>query len=163
MGGHNLLVNVHYRSGDHINMPSILIYFPCISKSITFPLSAFVDRLLDKGHDITFATSYGLQSPRVTNVEVGAGIRHWADETASKHLFAGKDLLETNLFDLSMEAQSEAVEKLLAMNKKWDTVIVYPAFGNEVSSEVIGWCLRQHTVTYHTFSYTSYFTFQHTG
>ena len=33
-----------------------------------------------------------------------------------------------------VEAQSEAVQKLLAMNKKWDTVIVYPAFGNEVSS-----------------------------
>ena len=48
---------------------------------------------------------------------------------------AGKDLLETNLFELSMEAQSEAVERLLAMNKRWDTVIVYPAFGNEVSRD----------------------------
>ena len=73
----------------------------------------------------------------MTNVEVGAGIRQWADVTASQHLFAGKDLLETNLFELSMEAQSEAVERLLAMNKKWDTVIVYPAFGNEVSISVI--------------------------
>ena len=36
-----------------------------------------------------------------------------------------------------MEAQSEAVERLLAMNKKWDTVIVYPAFGNEVCISVI--------------------------
>ena len=70
-------------------------------------------------------------------MEVGAGIRQWADVTASQHLFAGKDLLETNLFELSMEAQSEAVERLLAMNKKWDTVIVYPAFGNEVSISVI--------------------------
>ena len=111
---------------------SILIYFPCISKSITFPLSLFVNSLLDKGHDVTFATSYVLNNKRVTHVEVGAGIRHWADETASQHLFGGKDLLETNLFDLSVEAQNDAVEKLLAMNKKWDTVIVYPAFGNEV-------------------------------
>ena len=63
---------------------------------------------------------------------MGSGIRNWADVTASQHLFAGKDLLETNLFELSMEAQGEAVERLLAMNKKWDTVIVYPAFGNEV-------------------------------
>ena len=118
-------------------MPSILIYFPCISKSITFPLSAFVDRLLDNGHDVTFATSYTLANGRVTNVEVGAGIRHWADVTASQHLFAGKDLLETNLFELSMEAQSEAVERLLAMNKKWDTVIVYPAFGNEVCLDTL--------------------------
>ena len=55
--------------------------------------------------------------------------RHWADVTASQHLFAGKDLLETNLFELSMKANSDALEKLLAMNKKWDTVIVYPAFG----------------------------------
>ena len=55
--------------------------------------------------------------------------RHWADVTASQHLFAGKDLLETNLFELSMKANSEALEKLLAMNKNWDTVIVYPAFG----------------------------------
>ena len=125
----NRLVNVHCCSGDHIIMPSILIYFPCISKSITFPLSAFVDRLLDNGHDVTFATSYGLSNDRVTNVEVGAGIRNWADVTASQHLFAGKDLLETNLFELSMKANSDALEKLLAMNKKWDTVIVYPAFG----------------------------------
>ena len=58
--------------------------------------------------------------------------RHWADETASQHLFSGKDLLETNLFELSMEANSEAVSRLLAMGRKWDTVIVYPAFGNEV-------------------------------
>ena len=58
--------------------------------------------------------------------------RHWADETASQHLFAGKDLLETNLFELSMEANSEAVARLLAMGRSWDTVIVYPAFGNEV-------------------------------
>jgi len=113
-------------------MPSsILIYFPCISKSITFPLSTFVQRLLDHGHDVTFATSYILNNKDVTNVEVGAGIRHWADVTASQHLFAGKDLLETNLFQLSMEANSDAIEKLLNMNKKWDTVIVYPAFGNE--------------------------------
>ena len=34
-----------------------------------------------------------------------------------------------------MEANGEAMEKLLAMNKKWDTVIVYPAFGNEVNKE----------------------------
>ena len=59
------------------------------------------------------------------------------DETASQHLFAGKDLLETNLFELSMEANSEAIEKLLNMNKKWDTVIVYPAFGNEVGANFI--------------------------
>ena len=52
--------------------------------------------------------------------------------TASQHLFAGRDLLETNLFDLSMKANSDALEKLLGMNKRWDTVIVYPAFGNEV-------------------------------
>merc|ERR1712227_365606 len=100
-------------------MPSsILIYFPCISKSITFPLSTFVQQLLDNGHDVTFATSYVLNNKNVINVEVGAGIRHWADETASQHLFAGKDLLETNLFELSMEANSEAIEKLLNMNKK---------------------------------------------
>lgn len=115
---------------------SILIYFPCISKSITFPLGSFVQRLLDRGHDVTFATSYCLDNGNVTHVEVGAGIRHWADVTASQHLFAGKDLLETNLFDLSMEANSEAVQRLLEMNKKWDTVIVYPAFGNEVSQYV---------------------------
>jgi len=114
-------------------MPSsILIYFPCISKSITFPLSTFVQKLLDKGHEVTFATSYILNNKNVINVEVGSSIRNWVDETASKHLFAGKDLLETNLFECSMEANGEAMEKLLAMNKKWDTVIVYPAFGNEV-------------------------------
>ena len=59
-------------------------------------------------------------------------LRHWADVTASQHLFAGRDLLETNLFDLSMKANSDALEKLLGLNKRWDTVIVYPAFGNEV-------------------------------
>jgi len=47
-------------------------------------------------------------------------------------LFSGKDLLETNLFELSMKANSDALEKLLGMKKRWDTVIVYPAFGNEV-------------------------------
>ena len=52
--------------------------------------------------------------------------------TASQHLFSGKDLLETNLFELSMKANSDALEKLLGMKKQWDTVIVYPAFGNEV-------------------------------
>ena len=114
-------------------MPSsILIYFPCISKSITFPLSSFVKRLLDQGNDVTFATAYTLNVPGVVNVEVGESIRNWVDVTASQHLFAGKDLLETNLFDCSMEANSEALEKLLGMKKKWDTVIVYPAFGNEV-------------------------------
>ena len=66
-----------------------------------------------------------------------AGIRHWADETASQHLFAGKDLLETNLFELSMEANSDAVQKLLEMKKTWDTVIVYPAFGNEVIESIL--------------------------
>ena len=59
-------------------------------------------------------------------------LRNWADVTASQHLFAGRDLLETNLFELSMKANSDALEKLLGMNKRWDTVIVYPAFGNEV-------------------------------
>ena len=111
---------------------SILIYFPCISKSITFPLSTFVQKLLDNGNDVTFATSYGLKNESVVNVEVGAGIRHWCDVTASAHLFDGKDLLETNLFELSMEANTEALSQLIGMNKKWDTVIVYPAFGNEV-------------------------------
>jgi len=115
------------------NMPgSILIYFPCISKSITFPLSSFVQKLLDRGHDVTFATSYGLKNKGVVNVEVGAGIRNWADVTASAHLFDGKDLLETNLFELSMEANTDALKQLIGMKKKWDTVIVYPAFGNEV-------------------------------
>ena len=56
-------------------MPSILIYFPCISKSITFPLSTFVTRLLERGHEVTFATSYVLNNEAVTHVEVGAGIR----------------------------------------------------------------------------------------
>ena len=111
---------------------SILIYFPCISKSITFPLSTFVQKLLDRGHDVTFATSYGLKNKDVVNVEVGAGIRHWADVTASAHLFDGKDLLETNLFELSMEANTDALKQLIGMKKKWDTIIVYPAFGNEV-------------------------------
>ena len=111
---------------------SILIYFPCISKSITFPLSMFVKKLLARGHDVTFATSYVLKTEGVVNVEVGAGIRHWADVTASAHLFDGKDLLETNLFELSIEAQGDALKALIGMNKKWDTVIVYPAFGNEV-------------------------------
>jgi len=111
---------------------SILIYFPCISKSITFPLSQMVQKLLDRGHDVTFATSYVLKNNGVVNVEVGAGIRNWADVTASAHLFDGKDLLETNLFELSMEANGDALKRLMDMNKKWDTVIVYPAFGNEV-------------------------------
>ena len=31
---------------------SILIYFPCISKSITFPLSRFVQQLIDNGHEV---------------------------------------------------------------------------------------------------------------
>ena len=56
-------------------MPAILIYFPCISKSITFPLSSFVTRLLERGHEVTFATSYVLNNKAVTHVEVGAGIR----------------------------------------------------------------------------------------
>ena len=60
--------------------------------------------------------------------------RHWADVTASRHLFAGKDLLETNLFELSMKANSDALERLLAMNKTWDTIIVYPAFGQYTST-----------------------------
>jgi len=111
---------------------SILIYFPCISKSITFPLSSLVQKLMDRGHEVTFATSYVLKTPGVINVEVGSEIRHWADETASAHLFDGKDLLETNLFELSMKANGDAVKKLMDMKKKWDTVIVYPAFGNEV-------------------------------
>ena len=32
-----------------------------------------------------------------------------------------------------MVAQDEAVTRILQLNKKFDTVIVYPAFGNEVS------------------------------
>ena len=112
---------------------SILIYFPCISKSITFPLSSFVQKLLDNGHGVTFPTSYGLKNPGVINVGVGAGIRNWANVTASAHLFDGKDLLETNLFELSMEANTDALKELIGMKKKWDTVIVYPAFGNEVN------------------------------
>ena len=56
-------------------MSAILIYFPCISKSITFPLSTFVTRLLERGHEVTFATSYVLNNEAVTHVEVGAGIR----------------------------------------------------------------------------------------
>lgn len=112
---------------------SILIYFPCISKSITFPLQALVQKLLNNGHEVTFATSYVLtNNPGVINVEVGAAIRRWADETSSAHLFSGKDLNETDLFSLSLAAQQEALEKLLALDKVWDTVIVYPAFGNEV-------------------------------
>ena len=47
--------------------------------------------------------------------------------------FLGKDLLETDLFERSMVAQDEAVTRILQLNKKFDTVIVYPAFGNEVS------------------------------
>ena len=31
-----------------------------------------------------------------------------------------------------MKANSDALEKLLGLKKRWDTVIVYPAFGNEV-------------------------------
>ena len=92
-----------------------------------------MQKLLDRGHDVTFATSYGLKNPGVVNVEVGAGIRNWADVTASAHLFDGKDLLETNLFELSMEANTDALNKLIGMKKKWNTVIVYPAFGNEVT------------------------------
>jgi len=112
---------------------SILIYFPCISKSITFPLQALVQKLIDRGHEVTFATSYILtKNPGVINVEVGAGIRNWAEETSSAHLFSGKDLNETNLFELSVETQKETLKRLMAMNKVWDTVIVYPAFGNEV-------------------------------
>jgi len=112
---------------------SILIYFPCISKSITFPLQALVQKLIDRGHEVTFATSYILtKNPGVINVEVGAGIRNWAEETSSAHLFSGKDLNETNLFELSVETQRETLKRLMAMNKVWDTVIVYPAFGNEV-------------------------------
>jgi len=114
---------------------SILIYFPCISKSITFPLQALVQKLIDRGHEVTFATSYILtKNPGVINVEVGAGIRNWAEETSSAHLFSGKDLNETNLFELSVETQRETLKRLMAMNKVWDTVIVYPAFGNEVNN-----------------------------
>ena len=49
------------------------------------------------------------------------------------NLFLGKDLLETDLFERSMVAQDEAVTRILQLNKKFDTVMVYPAFGNEVS------------------------------
>jgi hypothetical protein len=112
---------------------SILIYFPCISKSITFPLQGLVQKLLDKGHEVTFVTSYTLnKNPGVINIEVGEGIRRWADTTSSAHLFSGKDLNETNLFELSMTAQEESLKALAALDKVWDTVIVYPAFGNEV-------------------------------
>ena len=83
---------------------------------------------------MTFATSYVLKEMNgLTNIEVGAGIRDWVDNVSSKHLFSGKDLLETDLFDRSMVTQDEAVTRILQMNKKFDTVIVYPAFGNEVS------------------------------
>ena len=44
-----------------------------------------------------------------------------------------------------MVAQDEAVTRILQLNKKFDTVMVYPAFGNEVSkakalnsSEILG-------------------------
>ena len=47
--------------------------------------------------------------------------------------FLGKDLLETDLFERSMVAQDEALTRILQLNKKFDTVMVYPAFGNEVS------------------------------
>ena len=67
-----------------------------------------------------------------TNIEVGAGLREWVDVISSKHLFSGKDLLETDLFERSMVANDEAVTRILQLNKKFDTVIVYPAFGNEV-------------------------------
>ena len=44
-------------------MPSsILIYFPCISQSITFPLARLVEALLARGHNITFATAYPLKA-----------------------------------------------------------------------------------------------------
>ena len=64
-------------------MPAILIYFPCISKSITFPLSTFVTRLLERGHEVTFATSYVLNNEAVTHVEVGAGIRLYLKTTSN--------------------------------------------------------------------------------
>ena len=36
-----------------MEMPgSILIYFPCISKSITFPLSRLVQQLIENGHEV---------------------------------------------------------------------------------------------------------------
>ena len=54
----------------------------------------------------------------MVNVEVGAGIRNWADVTASAHLFDGKDLLDTNMFELSMEANADALEKLIGMKNK---------------------------------------------
>ena len=78
--------------------------------------------------------------------KVGAGIRNWADQTSSAHLFSGKvfikinitiiikidiiiikisiiimsvaqDLNETNLFELSVETQKETLKRLMAMNK----------------------------------------------
>jgi len=112
---------------------SILIYFPCISKSVTFPLQALVQKLLDNGHEVGFVTSYILKNnPGVINIEVGEGIRRWCEEISSAHLFDGKSLLETNLLELSLDAQVESLKALEAMDKVWDTVIVYPAFGNEV-------------------------------
>jgi len=115
------------------NAGNILIYFPCISKSITFPLTAQVTELVKQGHHVTFATAYVLKDmDGLTNIEVGAGLREWVDVISSQHLFSGKDLLETDLFERSMVAQDEAVTRILQLNKKFDTVMVYPAFGNEV-------------------------------
>ena len=115
------------------NAGNILIYFPCISKSITFPLTAQVSELVKQGHDVTFATAYTLKEMEgYTNIEVGAGLREWVDVISSQHLFSGKDLLETDLFERSMVANDEAVTRILQLDKKFDTVIVYPAFGNEV-------------------------------
>jgi len=110
----------------------ILIYFPCISDSITLPLNQLARKLVEKGHNVTFATAFPLKNVEATNVIVGAEIREMMDKDVSKVLFGGGEHGDTPLFDLSIKANEDAVIKLKEMNKKFDTVMVYPLFGNEV-------------------------------
>merc|ERR1719481_1048897 len=112
---------------------NILIYFPCISKSITFPLNRLVAKLEADGHDVTYAGAYPLTGKdlKVTQFNIGQSIRDWCEKT-SQLLFVGAGHEETDIMGASKYANDEAVGELKKLGKKFDLVMVHPAFGNEV-------------------------------
>merc|ERR1711892_55798 len=85
------------------------------------------------GHDVTYAGAYPLTGKdlKVTQFNIGQSCRDWCDHS-SQLLFVGAGHEETDLFGASMSTNDEALVELKKLDKKFDLVMVHPAFGNEV-------------------------------